>query len=338
VRIRDATPADRGRLRELYTAFVHEIPPPPGVPLDLEHELGELEEYLGPEHVALVAEDDDGVVGFALGRMRHPGEGRLSDIYVAPEARRRGIAREFIREVALRLRDEGAVVLTLDVQVGNAAARAAYERLGFELELFGLYAPVETLIERGEEPTGETFGSAHVQLDDERAVEQAVRKYVPRLGRSQGTVIAAPRNGWIGIYDELCSRDPDALRRLATELSNATGAVVLAIGVEEGAVVRYLLFDRGSVVDEYLSVPEFYGPIPPGDVMALGANATVVARLTGADPKRVREVARTAESPRDLPPARDLVAQIGEVLGVAGVDRGWERAGEIEGGVAIEHG
>jgi hypothetical protein len=28
-------------------------------------------------------------------------------------------------------------------------------------------------------------------------------------------------------------------------------------------VVRYDLFDRGADVDEYLSVPEYFGPLPP---------------------------------------------------------------------------
>ena len=34
-------------------------------------------------------------------------------------------------------------------------------------------------------------------------------------------------------------------------------------------------------------MPEYHGPLPPGDVIALGANPTVLARLTGADPARV---------------------------------------------------
>ncbi|HZT52988.1 MAG TPA: hypothetical protein VE995_01245, partial [Gaiellaceae bacterium] len=110
--------------------------------------------------------------------------------------------------------------------------------------------------------------------------------------------------------------DPARLVALAKELSYTTSGVVLALGVERGAVVRYHLFDRGADVDEYLSVPEFYGPLPPGDVYALGANATVVARLTGADPRRVREVARTAASPAELPPAPELYAQLAGVLGV----------------------
>jgi hypothetical protein len=64
-------------------------------------------------------------------------------------------------------------------------------------------------------------------------------------------------------------------------------------------------------------VPEFYGPLPPGDAVALAANPTVVARLTGADPARVRAVCRTAASPLELPQAEELYRQIAEVLGIA---------------------
>src|SRR5204863_1420080 len=117
---------------------------------------------------------------------------------------------------------------------------------------------------------------------------------------------------------DLLDRDRHARERLASELSNATAAVVCALAIEDGRLVRYALFERGSVVDEYQSVPEYYGPVPPGDVVALGANATVVARLTGADPARVRAVARTATAPGDLPPAPELLAQIAELMGLEG--------------------
>jgi hypothetical protein len=96
---------------------------------------------------------------------------------------------------------------------------------------------------------------------------------------------------------------------------------VCAIGVEDGAVVRYVLYERGSVVDEYQSVPEHFGPLPPGDVVALGANPTVVSRLTGADPGRVRAVARTASSSDELPPPGELLLQIAEVMGLEGAGR-----------------
>ena len=81
------------------------------------------------------------------------------------------------------------------------------------------------------------------------------------------------------------------LRRLAKELSDRMGAVVLLLGVERDELVRMILFEHGRIVDEYLSVPEFYGPLPPGDVVGLAANPRVVSRLTGADPEAVRRIA-----------------------------------------------
>ncbi|MGB2875782.1 MAG: hypothetical protein WBB76_09955, partial [Gaiellaceae bacterium] len=60
----------------------------------------------------------------------------------------------------------------------------------------------------------------------------------------------------------------------------------------------------------------------PGDAVALAANPTVVARLTGADRVRVRAVARTAAFPEELPPAPELLEQIAEVMGLEAAGRG----------------
>ena len=188
--------------------------------------------------------------------------------------------------------------------VADELYRTASERAG-ELER-----------ELARQAAAETVGRVYVQTDDEAAVERAVRQFLPRLGRSERTAIAGTGTGWVEIDDELCSREPSLLRRLARELSDRTGAVVVALGVEQGAVVRYIIFESGRVADEYASVPEFFGPLPPGDVVALGANPTVAARLTGADPGRVRAVARTAASPAELPPAAEVAAQLTAVLGL----------------------
>ena len=148
-----------------------------------------------------------------------------------------------------------------------------------------------------------------------------MRQFVPRLpGGSRGSVVAPPRGGWIAVYDDVCDRNPEMLRRLARELSDRMGAVTLLLGVEREELVRMILFERGRIVDEYLSVPEFYGPLPPGDVVGLAANPTVVARLTRADPEAVRRVARTAPSPADLPPARELLAELAAVMRVEGAE------------------
>ncbi len=83
-------------------------------------------------------------------------------------------------------------------------------------------------------------------------------------------------------------------------------------------------------------MPEFYGPLPPGDVVGLAANPTVVSRLTGADPDAVRRVARTAPSPADLPPARELLVQLAASMHVEGAETGWADAPDVEGSVRIE--
>ena len=159
--------------------------------------------------------------------------------------------------------------------------------------------------------------SIHLQTDDVDAVVRAVQQFVPRLpGGSQGSVVMPPLNGWTAVYDELCDREPAMPRRLALELSDRMGAVICAIGIEEGAVVRYVLLERGRVMDEYASVPEYQGPLPPGDVVALSANPTVLAPDLGADPALVRETAKTAERPSDLPPPVELLAALAEVIGL----------------------
>ena len=213
--------------------------------------------------------------------------------------------------------------LELEVLASNTDARTIYERWGFEPVELTLAAPVASLERRLERPTGPTFGSIHVQTDNTGAVERSVHKFLPRLGQSGGTSVTGPRNGWVAIHDELCDREPDIVRRLAKELSYALPAVVLAIGVEDGANVWYTLYDMGGDVDEYASVPEYHGELPPGDVVALGANPTVVARLTGADAHAVRSVARTAATPADLPDAVELVRDIAGVMGVSEADHGW---------------
>ena len=310
--IRAATPDDLPLVLELWRAFAEEVPEAEWRDDDSEQDMRELEGAIGRD-VVLLADD----VGLAVAEKKGERLGFLHLLYVRPEARRSRIAAELVREVVSKLRERGADVLELEVLASNGGARAVYERWGFEPLELTLAAPLDALERRlAARPTGPTFGVIHVQTDDAGAVERTVHKVLPRLGRSAETSVAEPQNGWITVRDELCDRDPKALQRLAKELSYALAAVVLTLGVEKGAVVRYNLYDRGSDVDEYLSVPEFFGELPPGDVVALGANATVVARLTGADPLRVRAVARTAASPSDLPPAQELYEQIADVMGV----------------------
>jgi hypothetical protein len=81
-------------------------------------------------------------------------------------------------------------------------------------------------------------------------------------------------------------------------------------------VVRFYLFERGRMVDEYLSVPTYFGEVTKADELSLAANPTLVGRLTGADPGQVRAWVRTAGSPADLPDGPKLLEQVAAVLGL----------------------
>jgi ribosomal protein S18 acetylase RimI-like enzyme len=316
VTIRDGSSADHDLLAAFFDAAVEELwqrpfPPPP---FDESHWEGK---------IVLVAEEDGEPVGCAFGAVLYDGVAHLNYVYVRPESRRRGFARELVREFAARAREDKAEHLTLDVDTTNEAGRAVWGRFGFTEWARRLSSPLTELEERlAGAAAGESYASIHLQTDDLEAVEAAVAKYLPRFGGSARTTVSPPRNGWVVVHDELCDRDRRVRERLSSELSNATAAVVCALAVEEGRIVRYTLYERGSIVDEYQSVPEYYGPLPPGDVVALAANPTVVARLTGADRARVRAVARTAASADELPPAPELLAQLAELMGLEGVGRG----------------
>jgi ribosomal protein S18 acetylase RimI-like enzyme len=269
--------------------------------------------------LVLLAENDGDPVGYAFGELDPQGYAHVNIVYVVPEHRRQGVTKALLAAFGERAREAGIEHLTLDVATGNEVGREAWRRLGFTEWSQRLTVPIERLEQH--DAHGESYASLHVQSDDREAVEAAVNRYLPRLGGSGGRV-EGPRNGWVAVYADLVDRDRKARERLASELSNATAAVVCAISVDDGVVVRYVLYERGSVVDEYQSLPEHFGALPPGDVIALGANPTVVSRLTGAEPAEVRAVARTASSPDQLPPADELLQQLAGVLGLEGAGRG----------------
>jgi ribosomal protein S18 acetylase RimI-like enzyme len=313
VNVREATSADEPTVLELTEAIFGENWDRPWRPPEITPRLFE-------GKLVLLAENDGGEpVGYAFGELDPQGYAHVNIVYVRPEFRRQGVTRALLAEFASRAREEGIGHMTLDVATRNEVGREVWRRLGFTEWALRLTAPLER-IEDTRAP-GESYASLHVQTDDRDAVEAGVGKYLPRFGGSDARV-EGPLNGWVVVYAELVDRDRHARERLASELSNATAAVVCAIGVEDGAVVRYALFERGSIVDEYQSVPNYFGDVPPGDVVALGSNPTVVSRLTGAQPARVRAAARTASSPEDLPPPEELLQQIAEAMGLEGAGRG----------------
>ncbi len=309
--IRRATEADEPVLRDLWEEFGREVP----------WELEEPETWSArwprickdmSDGGVFVAEDEEGPVGVA--RIEPPVHGRahVNLVHVRERGRRRGIAKALIRECVRDAKARGARFVSLGVLTSNERAIAVWRRLGFKEEHLLMASPVDALAERlDQRPEGRHRATTHVQSDDEVSVGRAIAQFLPRLEspdvRSGGS--------WTRVADPVFDRDRDAHARFAQELSDRLGAVTVALA-QEGEVVRFRLYERGRMVDEYLSVPTWYGELPKGDELALEANPTLVARLTGAERDAVRRVARTALAPADLPPAAELYDQIAALMGL----------------------
>ncbi len=259
-----------------------------------------------------LAEDDGKAVGVAKVDGPDHGAMHVHLVHVRPDARRHGVAKALLRECVAHGRDSGAETISLHVLMTNEPARTIWRRLGFTDVSTLMAAPVGALEERlVEQAPGERHATTHVQTDDEVSVERAIGHFLPRL------VAPDVRNtgSWIRIADPALDEDREAHGRFAHELSDRLGAVTVALAIE-GEVVRLRLYERGRMVDEYLSVPTYYGPLSTGDQLALAANPTLIARLTGADREVVHRVAVTGASPAELPQPRQLYDDLARLMGL----------------------
>ncbi len=138
--IRRATEADVDAMRALWDEFTAEatFAPYPGNPF---------EPALLREHVALVAEDEGEILGTVYANTPSPHFGYVFGLYTRPAARRQGIALALMRSVAAYLREQGREYVILSVDTPNEAARAFYDRLGFDDSARMLRADVESLLE-----------------------------------------------------------------------------------------------------------------------------------------------------------------------------------------------
>jgi ribosomal protein S18 acetylase RimI-like enzyme len=312
VNIRRASEADEAVLRAFWEEFEAEVPEPEGFIAETwEQEWGDTRENIATGAV-FIAEDDAGPIGVARLDKPEYGASHIQLVYVRPRARRQGVTKALLRACAEVARAQGSALVSLEVLLANEAGRAVWQRLGFSELWLGMAQPVEALEARlAAVESGESRAVTHVQSDDALSVERAVTHFIPKL---EAPTISR-HESWIRIADPLLDHDREAHGRLARELSERLGAVTVALALE-GAVVRFRLYERGRMVDEYLSVPTHYGELPRGDELALAANPTLVARLTGADRDEVKRIARTAASPAELPAAPELYEQIARLMGL----------------------
>ena len=138
--IRRAVEADLELMERLWDAFTTEatFTPYPGSPFD---------RSLVTDHLALVAEEEGAVVGTVYVNTSSTDFGYVFGLYVVPAARRRGIARSLMQEVARLLSQQGRPYVVLSVDTPNEEARSFYARLGFEDAARMLRAEVMQLLD-----------------------------------------------------------------------------------------------------------------------------------------------------------------------------------------------
>jgi ribosomal protein S18 acetylase RimI-like enzyme len=139
MKIRRATEADTDVMRRLWDEFTVEasFAPYPGNPF---------EPALITNHLALLAEEDGEPVGTVYANLASPHFGFVFGLYTRPVARRRGVGRALMREIAAILRAEGRAHVLLSVDTPNEDARVFYERLGFADAARMLRADVDDLL------------------------------------------------------------------------------------------------------------------------------------------------------------------------------------------------
>jgi ribosomal-protein-alanine N-acetyltransferase len=82
----------------------------------------------------VIAEESGALAGFVILHLEHLEEGRVGYIVtldVAPDQRRRGIARQLMRKAEMRAREDDCAALVLHVFTGNETAIRFYITMGF---------------------------------------------------------------------------------------------------------------------------------------------------------------------------------------------------------------
>lgn len=118
--------------------------------IQLERSIAEAPHWAESEYVAMlapalgavrrclfVAENERGLIGFAVGKVIGFGEessSELESVAVSSDARRTGVGRLLCAEVIEWCRTQGAAVIELEVRAGSAGAIALYSGLGFLVE------------------------------------------------------------------------------------------------------------------------------------------------------------------------------------------------------------
>jgi hypothetical protein len=94
----------------------------------------------------------------------------------------------------------------------------------------------------------------HVRVEDRDGVVVAMRELANNC-----SWVTAPKDGWVSVYEEQASgQDGDWIRHMGAELSSRLNTSAAAFLVHDSDFLCYWVFDRGEIVDEFNSCPDYF--------------------------------------------------------------------------------
>ena len=310
MKIRRATEADEAVLRELWEEFEREVPEPIGS----SPRRGSRSGRDTLDDIAAAASSSPRTTtarsASRASRRRSAASRTSTSSTSRPRARRQGVAKALLAACTDDAKARGAQ------HVSPRGARRRTSRGARGVAAARLRRPSRTCM-------ATPIAELEARLAERRSARSVRRRTCRPTTRSRSSARSPSScrgsrqpqrrrasDSWIRVVDPILDHDRDAHGRFAKELSERLGAVTVALA-QEGDVVRFRLYERGRMVDEYLSVPTYYGELPKGDELALEANPTLVARLTGADRDEVRRLIAHRGLAGRPPPARPVRADRG---------------------------
>src|SRR5262249_41361194 len=133
---------------------------------------------------------------------------------------------------------------------------------------------------------------------------------------SHGCWVTTPKDGWATVYDEESSNQDDArIRQLGADLSRRLDTTATAFLIHDSDFLCYWLFDRGEIVDEFNSCPDYFDDGPgSGETTTVSGRPEVLLRFCKPGSK-LRDVKKVLQ-------AETVFAeeQLHDLAGLLGID------------------
>lgn len=104
---------------------------------------------------------------------------------------------------------------------------------------------------------GMFFTNCQIRSNDPESCRKAAAGIV-----TASCVVTDSKNGWVTLFDEKTeSQDENELQRVAKALSSELKTAVFGFLVHDSDIFMYFFSDRGKLVDQFNSHPDYFGPV-----------------------------------------------------------------------------